>query len=69
MDARMRLVSDEAVIAAASRVETLIVETYLGPNRTLRELKDEILTGSLNFLAEFSAASRKDLAARVTAVR
>ena len=69
MKARMRLISDEAVIAAAARVEALIVETYLGPNRTLRELKDEVDRGGLNFLAEFSAAGRKDLAARMTAVR
>lgn len=35
---RMRLASDRAVIVAAKRVEDAIIETYLGPNRTLHEV-------------------------------
>jgi hypothetical protein len=66
---RMRLVSDQAVIDAAERVEDAIIETYLGPNRTLEELKDYAHQGGLNFLVEFSEACRKDLAARTTAIR
>ena len=65
----MRLVSDQTVIDAAERVEDAIIETYLGPNRTLEELKDYAHQGGLNFLTEFSEACRKDLAARATAIR
>jgi hypothetical protein len=69
MVGRMRLISDEAVIVAATRVEDNIIETYLGANRTLQELKDYAHQGGLNVLDEFSAACRKDLAARATAIR
>ncbi len=69
MVGRMRLVADQTVIVAATRVEDTIVETYLGPNRTLHELMDYAHQGGLSFLAEFSEACRKDLAARATAIR
>jgi hypothetical protein len=65
----MRLVSDQTVVVAAMRVEDIIIETYLGPNRTLSELMDYAHQGGLSFLVEFSAACRKDLAARATAIR
>jgi hypothetical protein len=64
---RMRLVSDRLVVVAAMRAVDIIIETYLGPNRTLHEMithKDE-----LDFLVEFSEACRKDLAARAAAIR
>jgi hypothetical protein len=66
---RMRLISDQTVIVAAQRVEEIIVETYLGPNRTLHELMDYASKGGLGFLVEYSEACRKDLAARATAIR
>ena len=59
---RMRLVSAQAVIDAAVRVEYNILETYLGPNRTLHELRDFARKGGMNFLTEFSKACRDDLA-------
>jgi hypothetical protein len=62
---RMRLVSARAVIDAARRGEDNILENYLGPNRTLHELRDYARKGRLNFLTEFSEACREDLAARV----
>jgi hypothetical protein len=37
MVGRMRLISDRTVIDAAERVEDMLAETYLGPNRSLRE--------------------------------
>ena len=64
---RMRLVSDQPVIDAAMQAEEAIVETYLGPDRTIRELMD--YARRQNFIVEFSAACRKDLAARATAIR
>ena len=36
MVGRMRLISDRTVIDAAVRVEDILAETYLEPNRTLR---------------------------------
>jgi len=53
------------VIDAAVRVEDTIIETYLGPNRTLHELMEYANKGGLGF----REACRKDLAARATAVR
>jgi hypothetical protein len=66
----MRLVSDQPVIDAAVQAEEAIIETYLGPDRTIRELMDAARNqGKTSFLVEFSAACRKDLAARATAIR
>jgi hypothetical protein len=62
---RMRLVSARAVVDAAVRVEHKILEMYLGPNRTLHELRDFAHKGGMNFLTEFSEACREDLAIRV----
>ena len=69
MVGRMRLISDRAVVDAAVRVENTLIETYLGPNRTLRETMEFAHKGGMNFLTEFGEAARKDLAARATAVR
>jgi hypothetical protein len=66
---RIRLVSDRTVVDAARRVEETIIETYLAPNRTLRETMEYAHQGGMNFLTEFGEAARKDLAARATAVR
>ena len=61
---RMRLASVRAVVVAAERVEDKILETYLGPNRTLHELQDFARKGGMNFLSEFSEACREELAVR-----
>ena len=67
---RMRLISAQPVIDAAMRAEETIIETYLGPDRTIRELMDYAThQGRTSFMVEFSAACRKDLAARATAFR
>ena len=69
MVGRMRLVSDQTVIDAAVRIEETLAETYLGPNRTLRETIEYAHKGGIGFLTEFSEAARKDLTTRVNAVR
>ena len=69
MVGRMRLVSDQPVIDAAMGIERTIIETYLGPDETVRELMVNARQGKMSFLVEFSEACRKDLAARVTAIR
>ena len=58
---RMRLVSSRAVIDAAMRIVDHVLETYLGPNRTLREMRDLAREGGINILTEFSEACREDL--------
>jgi hypothetical protein len=60
---RMRLISSSEVIDAAVRIERQILETYLGPNRTLHEMRDLARCGGINILIEFSEACREDLAA------
>ena len=69
MVGRMRLVSDQPVIDAAMGIERTIIETYLGPDETVRELMVNARQGKMSFLVEFSEACRKDLVARITAIR
>ncbi len=69
MVGRMRLISDRTVVDAAVRVEDTLIDTYLGPNRTLREMMEFAHNGGMAFLTEFSEAARKDLAARAMPVR
>jgi hypothetical protein len=61
---RMRLVSSPAVVAAADLIIIGIIETYQEPNRTLREMREYVLQGRLNFVEQFGNAARSDLATR-----
>jgi hypothetical protein len=65
----MHVVSAREVIVAGQRVVDTILDTYLGPNRTLHELRDYARKGGMSVLTEFGEACRNDLAARATAVR
>lgn len=69
MTGRLRLLSSQAVVDAAVRVEHKIMEAYSGPNFSLSEVRAQASKGELNLLGEFSDACRKDLAYRATAVR
>jgi hypothetical protein len=65
LGSRMRLASARAVIDAAVRIDETILETYLGPNRALHEVRDLIREGGMKtLLIEFSEACREDLAGR-----
>jgi hypothetical protein len=64
MVGRMRLVSPNAVVAAADKVIERIIETYIAPNRSLHELRTYMREGHLDFLLEFGDACRADLADR-----
>jgi hypothetical protein len=65
LGSRMRLVSARAVTDAAIRIDDHIIETYLGPNRTLQESRDLIREGGIKtLLIAFSEACREDLAGR-----
>ena len=59
---RIRLVAPRPVVTAAERTFDAIVETYLGPNRTMHEVLDGVRQGGFNFLMEFGEACRQDLA-------
>jgi hypothetical protein len=61
MVSRMRILSAPAVVEHAETVVRLIVDTYVQPNKTLRELRDVIVGGHLDPLREFSEACREDL--------
>ena len=66
LGSRMRLVSARAVTDAASRIDDNILETYMGPNRTLQEVRGLARESEIKTLmAEFSEACREDLAASV----
>src|SRR5271165_5421413 len=56
--ARMRLFTTREVISAAEQVMHDIIDTYLAPNRDLRELRNLAKRGGMNFLLAFSEACR-----------
>jgi hypothetical protein len=61
---QMRLFSSTEVITAAEQVARLIVESYIAPNRSLKELRDAVMDGAkLDLLAQFAEACRKELGA------
>ena len=58
---RIRLVSPRSVVTAAERTFDTIIEAYLGPNRTMHEVLDDVHRGGFHFFAEFGEACRQDL--------
>ena len=60
--ARIRLVSPGPVMAAAEEAMKGIVEAYLAPNRTLREIRTLAQQGELDFLFKFGEECRLHLA-------
>ena len=63
LGSRMRLVSARPVIDAALRIEDTILETYMGPNRTIQEVRDLARDSEIKtLLVAFSEACRQDLA-------
>lgn len=61
MIGRMRLVSTKGIVDHAEKVVDLIIETYLAPNRTFRDIKELRKKGAMNPLKEFSEACREEL--------
>jgi hypothetical protein len=57
----MPVLSSGEVVAAADQVVGTIVETYLEPNRSFRDVKELMKDESMNFLRDFSIACRSDL--------
>ena len=60
--ARMRLVSPPRIVNAAEEAMKAIVEAYLEPNRTLREIRILAQKGELDFLLKFGEECRAHLA-------
>jgi len=58
---RMRVLSSPAVVASADQVVRTIIETYLAPNKTFRDVAEVVDKDSLNPLREFSDACREEL--------
>lgn len=61
---RMRVLCSPKIVGCADRILSLIVDTYLGPNKTVRELHDLVKSGTgIDPLKEFSDAAREELRA------
>jgi len=58
---RIMLASLRPVVTAAQRTLDTIVQAYLGPNRTLHEVLEEVHRGAFHFFTEFGVACREDL--------
>ena len=58
---RIMLASPRPVVTAAERTVDTIMEAYLGPNRTLHQVLDDVHRGGFNLFAEFGEACRQDL--------
>jgi hypothetical protein len=59
---QMRLFSSSDVVTAAEQVARAVVESYIAPNRSLKELRDAVMDGEkLDAIAQFSDACRKEL--------
>jgi hypothetical protein len=58
---RMRVISSSSVVGAAENVASLVVNTYLGPNRTLREFPETLRSTALDPMREFSDVCREEL--------
>jgi hypothetical protein len=61
---RMRVRSSLEIIESADKVCRVIIETYLGPNKTFRDLPAFLENDAMNPLREFSNACRDELRTR-----
>jgi hypothetical protein len=64
MVSRMRILSSSKVIHSADEVCRVIIETYLAPNKTFRDLPAFLNDGAMDPLREFSNACREELVSR-----
>ena len=61
MISRMRLLSSSTIVDHAEKVSQMIIETYLAPNKTFRDVAMLKETGALDPMKEFSEACREEL--------
>ncbi|MGR4893580.1 hypothetical protein ACIPPQ_21390 [Sphingopyxis sp. LARHCG72] len=57
----MRLMASPNVVMLAERVLEAIVTAYIGPNRTLHQIRDFAQDGGLDPIRQFSEACRQEL--------
>jgi hypothetical protein len=58
---RMRVLSSPRIIECADNVVRVIIQTYLAPNKTFREIEEILDNEAMNPLREFSKACREEL--------
>ncbi len=58
---RMRMLSSPRIVESADKVARVIIETYLAPNRSLRDLPEFLNHDTMDPLREFSNACREEL--------
>ena len=58
---QIRLVSSPQVVEAADTVCRIIVDTYLAPNITMEEMRDDWIGKHVDPLRDFSEACRQEL--------
>src|SRR5258708_3173423 len=64
MISRMRVLSSTRTVACAQKVVEATADTYFGPNKTVRELRELIKSGAgIDPLKDFSEAAREELQA------
>ncbi|MGB7579998.1 MAG: hypothetical protein WBM16_19055, partial [Pseudolabrys sp.] len=56
----MRVLSSASVIECADQIVKKIIASYLGPNKTLPELREMVTSGLIDPLREFSEAVRAE---------
>ena len=61
MISRMRLLSSPSVIEHAEKVSHMVIDTYLAPNKTFRDIVELRKNGALDPLKQFSDACREEL--------
>ena len=58
---RMRVLSSPKVVENADKVVRAIIETYLAPNKTFRDLREVLDSHEIDPMREFSNACREEL--------
>ena len=58
---RMRVRSSPRIVESADRVVRVIIETYLAPNKTFRDVTEILDNDAMDPLREFSHACREEL--------
>jgi hypothetical protein len=61
---RMRVFSSPRIVESADRVVRVIIETYLAPNKTFRDVTEVLDNPAMDPLREFSDACREELRRR-----
>jgi hypothetical protein len=61
---RMRVLSSPRIVKNADRVVRVIIQTYLAPNKTFRDVEEILDNDAMNPLREFSNACREEMRGR-----